>query len=399
MNTYRERILEKAKELTNEQIEKIMHSYYEEKATMKQLQEAFDLKGIALSELHYIFPPNKTDKECKYCGEVLVQNRPKRDRSRFDVEENAYCPSCGHEDSSNCRCAKCVAEQRRLEKEEVERKIAFLRRKIDIEKYVPVDINSLTIKQKVYLGTFLRAGINKQFDRISPLGGYAGKLFPTDDYLHIAFRELFYNDIIKIHPNSLVGEFTPKYEEDSYTFNWKNVGLYPNIYSDEVEYDNIISELLNPKPWNDIYTDDALSLWKEIIYWECVDLLMFRMEAYEFDYTVGKETKAFFEDVVNNFPISQIYSIIWNGAKNAAAYYLESKVPKQQAANSVLSRMRNAADRIISGQWNRYDYSRPKDCPQSLISEYFFNSVIKICDQGWNRVPCIIQKPEDPKII
>ncbi len=375
-----------------------MHLYYEENVSMKQLQESYDLKGIALSELHYIFPPETIDIKCMYCGINLVKYRSKRDKSRFDVDENAFCPSCGHEDSPACRCTRCVEEEKRMQKIEMDRKINFLRSKIDLEIYDPVDIKILTFKQKVFLGVFLRAGIDKEFERISPLGEFSGKMFPTDDYLHIAFRELFYNDIIKIHPKSMVNDFTPDYEKDSFSFNWKNVGLYPNILSEEKDNDKIISELLNPGTWDEIYTDEALLLWKEIIYWECIDLLMYRMNAYEFDYTVGKETEAFFKDIINNFPISQIYSIIWNGAKNAAAYYLENKVPKQQAANSVLSRMRNAADKVISGQWNRYDYSRPKDCAQSLISEYFFNSIIKICDQGWNRIPCINLKPEDYKV-
>lgn len=399
MNTYRDRILEKVKGLSEEQILEIMHLYYEQNVTMKRLQESFDLKGISLSDLHYIFPPEEIDDTCIYCGSYLIKYQSKRDKTRYEVDENAFCPVCGHEDSSSCRCQNCIEEQKRKQKEEVDKKTTFLREKIDINKYEPVSFDSLTFRQKVYLGAFLRAGISQDFCRISPLCEYNGKIFPTNEYLDSAFCELYYNDIIKVHPKSKVNDFTPNYEKDSFSFNWKNVGLVPNIYSEENAHDTIIAEFLNPAIWDEIYTDEAISLWKEIIYWECIDLLMYRMTAYEFDYTVGKETKAFFEDVINNFPISQIYSIIWNGAKNAAAYYLESKVPKQQAANSVLSRMRNAADKIISGQWNRYDYSRPKDCQQSLISEYFFNSIIKICDQGWNRVPCIPIKTEGTESI
>lgn len=381
--------ISKLSHLTPEKLEELIECYYNSSFTVKALIELFDLKDIKPTELYKHFPPVISDElTCKFCSVFLVQDR--LSKSSYSWRRNEfYCPDCGHIESKHCSCENCVDEAKNAEKAERERKRQFLLKHINREDSGPVDIDQLSFTQKIYLGAMLRAGVRQDFELIEPINTFRQDLAPSHEYEEAIFDELYFNQIITIHLSASLDEFTTDYNKDTFTFKWRNIPLNINVQSDKGK-DVIINELLNPPLYREAFSEESLKVWKQIIYWECINLFRYRMEAYGFEYKIGKDTKGFFESTLEQLPISQIYSIIWNGAKNSAAYYQEGKVSKQQAANSTLSRMRNSLDKILSGQWNQYDYSRPKEVPQSVVSEYYFNSVTKICDQGWFRTPALM---------
>ena len=395
MNRSRFSIQKKLDHLGPEELRALALDYYSD-ASIKDLKEKYSFSGITVDELHLGLPLTEDpEHDCPYCEVSLFRNAEPRKKSIFSSQVFPFCSNCGHELSDQCQCQNCVKEQKRREELETERKRSFLIQFIDVKKYKPVEVSILNLRQKVFLGTFLRGLLKGDFSTVKPICGYSGKLFPTDELMRIAYNDLSDARILEISPQSDLQEFTPNYEENNYSYKWRNVQHLVNLKGDGQTLDEIISEILNPGVWEEANTDEAVQLWKDISYHECLDLFTYRMEAYDFTYKVGKETKALFEDLIKHFPISQTYSLIWNAAKNAAAYYQEGKVPKQQAANSVVQRMRGAADKVIAGQWQRYEYNRPKECPQSILSEYFFNSVLKVCDQNWWRIPSIVLKGDE----
>lgn len=378
----------KLSHLSQDKLNELIDLYYNSDFTVKELIELFNLEHIRPAELYKQFPAIvSTDTRCKFCDVYLIQDR--QSKSSYSWQRNDfYCPECGHIESKHCSCENCVEEAKQNEMVELEKKRQFLLRHIDSNK-APVDIDNISFTQKVYLGAMLRAGIKQDFAFIKPIKTFRQNLAPSSDFEETIFDELYFNQLITIHPSANLADFTANYEKDSFSFNWRNIPLNINVTSDNGK-ESLINELLNPPLYKQASSEDSLEIWKQIAYWECVELFKFRMETYSFDYKIGKDTKGFFESTIEQVPISQIYSIIWNAAKNSAAYYQEGQVSKQQAANSTLSRMRNTLDKILSGQWSRSDYNRPKQCPQSIISEYYFNSILKICDQGWFRTPALI---------
>ncbi len=387
--TIREQLLKKVPNLTETEIKEIMVLYYDKSAKIKEIQEKYNIKGVKLSELRYLFPTEEVDIYCKYCNLKLVKNKPQREKYIYSKEDE-YCIFCGHENSISCRCDNCEKERLIMHERELKFKREFLQKWINLENYKPIDYSNLLIKDKLYLGTLLRACINETFEVLNPISEYSGKLVPASIDLESIIEYLHNKEIIKIHPSSNLKYFLIDYKTNSFTYDWKNIKYFVNINSKEGK-EKKISELLNPGYWDELNSDEFLNIWKEILYWECIELFDFRMSVYNFNYNIGKETKALFEDLITKLSISQIYSIIWNGVKNAAAYSQEKNVLKKQAANSVVLRMRTAADKILSGQWQGFLYVRPKECEQSLLSEYFFNSILKICDKGWTTIPFKIE--------
>lgn len=155
---------------------------------------------------------------------------------------------------------------------------------------------------------------------------------------------------------------------------------------EDKSFDDVINQMLEPS-FSKAPTNEVLALWQKIAYTECIQLFEFRMKNFGLPYTVGKETKAFFNSVIPDFSLANIYSFIYQATKTAAAYYQEENVSKWQAANSVLSRMRTTVDRVRSGTYSRWEYNRPKECPQFVLSEYFFNSALQLVDRYWYSTP------------
>ena len=84
------------------------------------------------------------------------------------------------------------------------------------------------------------------------------------------------------------------------------------------------------------------------------------------------------KELLNDFSISQVFAIIHSGVRSASKYYLERRVSKKQAANSVITNCENYRDRALLQNWNISHYNRPWDLPQTGLSEFLFNKVLKI---------------------
>ncbi len=72
---------------------------------------------------------------------------------------------------------------------------------------------------------------------------------------------------------------------------------------------------------------------------------------------------------------------------SATRLYQEGKITKNHAANTVISTCRSYGERAILNKWSITSYSRPKNVSQSLISEFYYNQVLKIGDLGFDMPP------------
>jgi hypothetical protein len=66
---------------------------------------------------------------------------------------------------------------------------------------------------------------------------------------------------------------------------------------------------------------------------------------------------------------------------------MRERIPKQQAANSVVGNIQRAADRAQAEGWNVKPYGRDRRCPQSMVSIVLFDAVLKIGERGFNEPP------------
>lgn len=387
-------IHEKLRHLTMLQIESLMNKYYNGVKASDIIKE-YNIDTTS-SKLYTLFPPIICeDIICPVCNEPMYKERDSKSSYSWN-KKKPFCAICGHTDEIICKCNYCIAEREKVRKLNEERKVRVLQEKREkIKKVydlniVPVNYSELNFREKVFLGALLRTSLSEDMEVILPLNDAERELAPTIGYIKEILSYLIGRGIISVDSNSSIDAFLDSNEEKDIEFpNVYYITMVKyriNIVGDE-DIKNILSKIINPKSFSDEDKEDALNIWKEIALEECIEYFEYQMESVRFDFNIGEKTIAIFKDLLENFSVSQIYGIIYKSVANATKYYQESSVSKKQAANSVIGGCQRYAERAMINNWDLAKYSRIKELPQTMISEFFFDRVIGVGSLGFNMPP------------
>ena len=387
-------IHEKLRHLTMLQIESLMNKYYNGVKASDIIKE-YNIDTTS-SKLYTLFPPIICeDIICPVCNEPMHKERDSKSSYSWN-KKKPFCAICGHTDEIICKCNYCIAEREKVRKLNEERKVRILQEKREkIKKVydlniVPVNYSDLNFREKVFLGALLRTSLSEDMEVILPLNDAERELAPTIGYIKEILSYLIGRGVISVDSNSSIDAFLDSNEEKDIEFpNVYYITMVKyriNIVGDE-DIKNILSKIINPKSFSDADKEDALNIWKEIALEECIEYFEYQMKSVRFDFNIGEKTIAIFKDLLENFSVSQIYGIIYKSVANATKYYQESSVSKKQAANSVIGGCQRYAERAMINNWELAKYSRIKELPQSMISEFFFDRVIGVGSLGFNMPP------------
>lgn len=387
-------IHEKLRHLTMLQIESLMNKYYNGVKASDIIKE-YNIDTIS-SKLYTLFPPIICeDIICPVCNEPMYKERDSKSSYSWN-KKKPFCAICGHTDEIICKCNYCIAEREKVRKLNEERKVRILQEKREkIKKVydlniVPVNYSELNFREKVFLGALLRTSLSEDMEVILPLNDAERELAPTIGYIKEILSYLIGRGVVSVDSNSSIDAFLDSNEEKDIEFpNVYYITMVKyriNIVGDE-DIKNILSKIINPKSFSDADKEDALNIWKEIALEECIEYFEYQMKSVRFDFNIGEKTIAIFKDLLENFSVSQIYGIIYKSVANATKYYQESSVSKKQAANSVIGGCQRYAERAMINNWELTKYSRIKELPQSMISEFFFDRVIGVGSLGFNMPP------------
>ena len=387
-------IHEKFRHLTMLQIESLMNKYYNGVKASDIIKE-YNIDTTS-SKLYTLFPPIICeDIICPVCNEPMYKERDSKSSYSWN-KKKPFCAICGHTDEIICKCNYCIAEREKVRKLNEERKVRILQEKREkIKKVydlniVPVNYSELNFREKVFLGALLRTSLSEDMEVILPLNDAERELAPTIGYIKEILSYLIGRGVVSVDSNSSIDAFLDSNEEKDIEFpNVYYITMVKyriNIVGDE-DIKNILSKIINPKSFSDADKEDALNIWKEIALEECIEYFEYQMKSVRFDFNIGEKTIAIFKDLLENFSVSQIYGIIYKSVANATKYYQESSVSKKQAANSVIGGCQRYAERAMINNWELAKYSRIKELPQSMISEFFFDRVIGVGSLGFNMPP------------
>lgn len=387
-------IHEKLRHLTMLQIESLMNKYYNGVKASDIIKE-YNIDTTS-SKLYTLFPPIICeDIICPVCNEPMYKERDSKSSYSWN-KKKPFCAICGHTDEIICKCNYCIAEREKVRKLNEERKVRILQEKREkIKKVydlniVPVNYSELNFREKVFLGALLRTSLSEDMEVILPLNDAERELAPTIGYIKEILSYLIGRGVVSVDSNSSIDAFLDSNEEKDIEFpNVYYITMVKyriNIVGDE-EIKNILSKIINPKSFSDADKEDALNIWKEIALEECIEYFEYQMKSVRFDFNIGEKTIAIFKDLLENFSVSQIYGIIYKSVANATKYYQESSVSKKQAANSVIGGCQRYAERTMINNWELAKYSKIKELPQSMISEFFFDRVIGVGSLGFNMPP------------
>lgn len=370
------------KHLDSAEVDKIMSDYYEKVKSTKDIINEYNL-SIPTSKLYTLFPPQKHETYiCEYCDIVLVADRKSKSNNQYS-EWDLYCPECQHRPYiESCKCDNCY------EKAQI---LIFLKEEKIKETYLSqidtVKFGELSFIDKVYLGALCEYSVKENFYEFIPYQDIKKyfDLTPTKDTLKILYESLIENRVIKVSPLSELSAFV---DNDSFPNSYYTYKVMYNINLElPPNKSELFDDILNPKYYLNDFKDTALLLWKQIAVAECIEYLVSQLNKVNFEFEAGEKTYKIFEILLEDFSVAQIFGIIWKSVAEASKLYLETGMTKKHAANSTIGACQRYAERALANGWELTVYSRPRDLPQSELSRFFFNKVIKIYDLGFTMSP------------
>jgi len=292
----------------------------------------------------------------------------------------------------NWLCADCSLERKRQEEQEKANKVNNYRQLIT-QSYssepAQIVLEALSLELAVYLLSFIRFCANEDLTCAKPLGAtnFHESLSPQNKFDYDILRSLYHEGIIKVYPGSPIEAFSGDRAETFYLDKvfWI-LPVLPN--TDHPKFLAMrLEEMFRINSFPHEWFDESLQLWRKIALNECLQYLENSLAEHNLSLTVGEKTTLVINSLLEDYSVGQIFNMIWRSAKDAAAFLVRKEVTKQHAANTVVGAIQRYGENAKVQGWEVKSYRRPFNCPQSMISQVFFDSVLKIGEAGFNQVP------------
>lgn len=361
--------------LDRAQIISIMDDYYNSDLSVAKIRSKYSISKN-IRNLSREFPFVLLDEKCPYDYTHLIKQMPSRSGYSAGIPK---CPICGHELRENCQCDGCQEKRKVIRKQKRDKIVSAYSTNID-----KVNYEELTASSKIFLAAFLDAGLNDEATKVSGKRILENKLSPTDEFTQLILDRLLADHIILVDPESPVEAFP----EDN----------FPNAYyTYKVNYlinvelkSNGLGSLEYPDRKDIVkHKEECLGVWKQIALYECLEYLIGQMQEARFEFNPKEKTKLVINHLIEEYSIGQIWNLIYGSVNNAAAWYQKSNVSKRHAANSAITTLNNRGDRAKAEGWNLRSYHRNYDNKLSQISMVFFDSILQIGREGYEKTPSI----------
>lgn len=379
---------EKLYHLTDYQIQQLIERYYK-KEKVSDLISEYNL-SLRPSQLVKSFPPEVLEIECQYCKTNLIKPRVSRDYQSWKIIPE-YCLNCGHEEGGFCSCKNCKDHEWYLEDKKRQQKQDFIDIWLNYDDDEKVELNELTLIDKIHLGALLREGISEDYNYIKPIESFINPLTPTYKFCSEVIDRLMDIEAIIIHP-STDPEFIEivDYDNGNYRYYPYKVKWALNIKSENLNKVPLVESIMNPPDLESEDFDQAFLLWKKIALYESIEYFEHSVNnILGIDYNVGDKTRSVLNDLTNDYSVSQIYGILYKATNNALRFQAEKGVSTKHASNTIVGNAQSFGERAKINNWDLQKYNRIKGCPQSALSRFFFERIIKIGFDGFNEIPNI----------
>jgi hypothetical protein len=360
-------------------------SRYETGEKVSSLTKLFAI-DVKPAKLKSILPLQKSELNCHYCNNSLyyeVQN------TKQPYERIYKCRDCGHFEyfskygfSRHCRCANCEQKIQDQIKKSDEEKFNLIQSEIfpEVSKQSISEINYI---ESLYLAATLRAGLNEKLELID-FANISIPLTPYEKLSRDILKILFDRRLLLIDSSVPLENFNISGEVVSYD---PLKVIYKLNIKNENDNKKTINELMNPNPWQKEDFSMVGIMWNTIAIEECIATLLMNMKEVGFSFEPGDKTRSMFNELLKNFSVAQIQSIILHSIKEAYHYYVTKGINRNHAANSVISLCLTYGERAIANNWTINPYKRWSKCPQSWLSKVFFERIYPIGDKGFTLAP------------
>ncbi|MCU7696945.1 hypothetical protein OD757_06890 [Acinetobacter sp. AYS6] len=130
-----------------------------------------------------------------------------------------------------------------------------------------------------------------------------------------------------------------------------------------------IEQIARSKDWPHCWYEQVYNLAKELAVEECIAYFNYLADERNFPEPDPEKTKLLFDGLLVDFSVSQCYYLSYLSAQAASDYKQKLPVSTAQAANVMILRCQQKADRARNEKWEVKRYSRPRDITRSSMSE------------------------------
>lgn len=354
----------KLNELKNDVLKKMIEEYYKNTSTVKQLLKNYGVEGcnnlIQAAKLY-------SEDNCEVCGGKV----------KYILENRAYCKSldelrkkciqCGHDGSETCSCKKCVEY---MEAEEIKKRN---HKKDILEKFFheePISISELNIKELIFLGVLKEKNINYRLGVLAKKD-YFKNIHYYKEYSMLFLKELLHNKIIGVNLN----------ESDLENFiieENKSISYYVYLLSYNLNLKETLDELdIKKELINNFSIKEVEDFWKDICLEECLTFLDIRTSALKLgliENGVREDIVSLLEEVLNEYSVGQMISIIYKSVNFASNFKIEYDVENSKVHKAVYTNIKN----YIVKQYKFNSFKRPYELIPTTFNEYFCRFILEM---------------------
>ncbi|HYR09060.1 MAG TPA: hypothetical protein VEQ60_14860 [Longimicrobium sp.] len=235
-----------------------------------------------------------------------------------------------------------------------------------------VVFSELSLMDRVYLMSLARLGKGGPGAPSGPVARAYPPLSPTPFQDRLIVERLRAQRLIQVDPDS-----------DLDAFDWDEDGR-PEIF-DPLHVSWIIparpkepeTPLVASRHEHELAS--ALQLCRSVLLQECFQYLEFAVAEHpRLSFYPGRETRELFETLLVDLSVGQIYRLIWSSAKNAVAYAEKQGLAPRHAGSTIITRMRNRADHLLSDGRPIEAYQRNWRVPRSRLHEVLFDVLFPV---------------------
>lgn len=308
---------EQLSHLSFEQVQELITRYYNGER-VNLLIEEYEI-NCRPSELFRLFPPVVTENDCEHCSNPIVRYRLSRSSYNNQFLDDPVCLVCGHRPIQSCCCRACrIKKEEEVRKREEEAK-RLICEHYDLSKLEPVPLENLNVKDRIYLASLIRMGMDVNLEMTEPEKNWVGKLSPTPSLDYRILSYLYSRKIISPHPNSPTHSFTGNKEfpfpQLFYTFQVNyhiNVDLFLRDRKKAVEVLAApeIHEVL--KKSSDV--DLLMELWMELAIAEAEEYLELQLKEVNIlskdqMLSINDDTRLIFKSILSDFSTGHLFNL------------------------------------------------------------------------------------------
>lgn len=373
--------------LSAAQLADLLDKYDDPSIALKVIISEFSIQTTP-SALSRLLPPLiHKDSPCPYCQDALLQSRRTRGSGYPPI---GCCPACGHQDSNRCPCRKCreAAAKDRLRIEAIKRRVIH---KNCGGRCWTGDVANLELREAVYLSALIRQSLSEDLATVAPYASGPPMLAPTGDYIEEIVEGLKDKSLLAVDPESRIEAFLFDSElttADSYYPAKVGWLFLPGLdLADKRQFMLDLTAAIDGD-WPDEWETDLPRLWRDIVKAEAFEyfLLMLEQRRYRLD-SIGDKTHATFDFLIEKFPPSKMFNLIWQAVRDTTDYNVKNGIPNHHGKNNFVGAIQRKAEKYIAHGWDLKDSRRDFNCPQTWVSSAFFDTFMKVGERGFTSLP------------